>query len=95
MTKLETGNYVFFKEGDELFVKFSDGATISFKDVRVELIGLRKEHAETWSVAILTDIAVKKIRHKISEELELITFDFDTLQEAMAAQTFLSVHFYL
>lgn len=95
MTKLEVGTYVFFKKDNELFVKFNDDAIISLKNIRIELIGLRKEHAETWSVSILTDIAVKKIKHQIVEELELITFDFDTLQEAIAAQTFLVVHSYI
>jgi len=96
--ELKVGNYIFGtglgkgNEKNDIFVTFPSGVSINLQTSRIEMIGLRKEHKDLWSVSILNDISIKKLRFHVTEKMELITFDFDTLKEAITCQTFLSLH---
>ncbi len=94
MKKLEIGTYIFKVQDGSMHVIFKDKTEVSLQGIGIEIIGLRKEHKETWSVSLVTDLAIKKLKHGVEKELKLITFDFDTFQEAITCQSFLSLKFF-
>ena len=94
MKKLEIGTYRFSENNGEIHVRFKDMTEISLAGLAIEVIGIRKEHPEMWSVSLVTDIAIKKLRAQTEDTLQLITFDFDTFQEAITCQSFLALKLY-
>jgi len=98
MKELHVGDYIFSRglgkgnEKEDIFVTFPSGVSINLQSNYIEMIGLRKEHPDLWSVSLLTDISIKKLRFHVTDKMELITFDFSTLKEAITCQTYLSLN---
>lgn len=94
MLELKAGGYRFFTSGPDeniMNIEYQDGAIITLETAKIEMVGMTPMVGSTWEVALLTDAAIKKLKYQITEQLELISFNFQTFKDAVACVSFLTL----
>ena len=97
MTKrLLTPDYDFFVKNNNFYVKYlRKSKDIILSDVQHEIIGITKTGLDNpWSVTVVTPAAIQKLKEGITETLEVIGFQFNTLGKALEAHQFITYWMY-
>ncbi len=87
--ELKTQDFEFFILNHKLMVQYlKDDKAISISDLEIEMFGIMETIGDKHTVAILTPGGIQKLKHNVSETLEVIGFTFDDLNTALAVLNF-------
>ncbi len=87
------GNYEFFITANKVMVKYlnkPDTPVVVISDLDIEMVGLMPR-GDGWSAIVVTKAGIQKLRHNITDTLEVIGFNFNDLDTAMSVQHFIVV----
>jgi hypothetical protein len=94
MSEIKIGDYYFYNNG---LVKLPDGEVINgqrISPIGISIIPNIKED-KPWSVILITEASLYKYREKITKNLELVGYHFETLSEATEAIEVLSAYYFI
>ncbi len=85
--------YEFFILKNKIIVRYlnkPDTPLVVISDLDIEMVGLMPRK-DGWSATIITKAGLQKLKHQVSETLEVIGFDFNDLDTAIKVQHFIVV----
>lgn len=85
------GDYnIFLDQASETVrVEYPDGHQISLSKITPVFIGIMYEN--DWVVSLITTEAIQKLKHDITENLEVVGLKFKDFKEAQSAQNFIQL----
>jgi hypothetical protein len=83
---MKVADYVF----ENKIVTYPDGHKIDLSSLNVVFVGIIY-FEDKWAVSIITSNAIKKLKEGIVDNLEAISFGFNSLQDALVIQSFLTI----
>ncbi len=84
-----TKNYEFFIKDNKFLVRYNaKDKIICLSDLEITIVGVT-ETDSGYAVVIITPASIGKIKHNVSDSLDVIGFDFETLDKALEVQNFI------
>jgi hypothetical protein len=85
---IEIESFILKKIGTEVHVTYPDGHIINLGMLKIISISTTPT-LPNWTVSLLTNEAIQKLKLNITENLELVGFEFKSIQSALLVQSFL------
>lgn len=93
--EFQRGNYRIKLTNNEVLIQGMHGGQasdhINLSQIAVEIVGIQR-HDNLWFVVLITPNAVKKIQSQLDDKLNLISFEFEKLEDAVYIQNLLVLH---
>ncbi len=93
-TRLSTRNYDFYVDGTKLLVLYKDTKDtkdiIVLSDLQIDILGVTSTNNE-YVVTLVTSASIQKLKHDVSDTLEVAGFTFDSMKSALAALNFIAL----
>ena len=91
---MKTKKYDFFTKDNQVLVKYLDrDKIINLSNINIEIIGIAEKKDDGYFiVTIVTQGSIQKLKHQVSEAMEVIGFVFETISEALDVQNFILIH---